>query len=164
MNTTITTYFSTEIGTLEIKGNEDHIESVLFVEEQRSGQNVLDSKDSELPREVSRCVNQLNEYFQGSRTKFDLTFNTGGTAFQERVWKELRTIRYAETVSYKEMAESIKNPKAVRAVGGANGRNPISIIIPCHRVIANDGSLGGYGGGIWRKEWLLEHEKKVLSK
>ena len=101
---------------------------------------------------------QLDAYFAGDREDFDLALAPHGTPFQQRVWEELTRIPYGETISYSELARRLGDPKLVRAVGLANGRNPISIVIPCHRVIGADGSLVGYGGGLERKKWLLEHE------
>ena len=103
---------------------------------------------------------QLKEYFEGKRKTFDLPLSTPGTVFQNNVWQALQSIPYGTTRSYAEQARSIGNPKAVRAVARANGDNRLAIIIPCHRVIGSDGKLTGYGGGLWRKEWLLAHEKK----
>jgi AraC family transcriptional regulator of adaptative response/methylated-DNA-[protein]-cysteine methyltransferase len=103
---------------------------------------------------------QLDEYFEGKRKDFTVPLFTPGTEFQQSVWKILQTIPYATTRSYKKQAELLQRPKAVRAVANANGMNRISIIIPCHRVIGEDGSLTGYGGGLWRKKWLLDLEKQ----
>ena len=104
------------------------------------------------------AIRQLNEYFAGERTAFDLPLDPQGTPFQCSVWRALRTIPYGETRSYGEIANSIGNPKAVRAVGAANGRNPIAIVVPCHRVIGSDGTLTGFGGGLPRKQYLLNLE------
>ena len=103
---------------------------------------------------------QLSEYFAGQRTVFDLPIKTAGTAFQQQVWQALKAIPYGETRSYKEIAAAIGNPKAVRAVGGANNKNPISIVIPCHRVIGSSGQLVGYGGGLDAKVFLLALESQ----
>jgi len=103
-------------------------------------------------------VAQLHAYFAGTLTDFDVALQMHGTDFQRRVWQGLREIPYGETISYGELARWVGNPKASRAVGLANGRNPVGIIVPCHRVIGADGSLTGYGGGLDRKVWLLEHE------
>ena len=105
---------------------------------------------------------QLTAYFEGDLESFDLEMTLAGTPFQQRVWQELCNIPYGRAVSYAELARRIDQPGSSRAVGGANGRNPISIIVPCHRVIGADGGLGGYGGGLDRKRWLLEHEAEVL--
>ena len=102
---------------------------------------------------------QLDAYFAGELEAFDLPLAAHGTDFQKRVWDQLTRIPFGETISYSELARRLDDPKLVRAVGLANGRNPISIIIPCHRVIGADGSLVGYGGGLERKKWLLEHEE-----
>jgi len=110
------------------------------------------------------CAGQLDEYFAGKRNEFRIKTNPSGTSFQEGVWKELLNIPYGTTISYLELSRRLNNEKAIRAVGSANGKNPINIIIPCHRVIGADGSLTGYGGGLWRKKWLLEHEAKVSGK
>ena len=106
-----------------------------------------------------RLVDQLEGYFAGQLTNFDLRLATGGTPFQRRVWDALRSIPYGTTTTYGELAAELGKPRAVRAVGSANGRNPISIVIPCHRVVGADGSLTGYGGGLLRKKWLLAHER-----
>ncbi len=107
---------------------------------------------------LPQTVRQLVEYFAGSRRDFDLPMRLAGTDFQRLVWRHLTEIRYGETWSYGELARRIGNPQASRAVGLANGRNPIPILVPCHRVIGADGSLTGYGGGLERKRWLLAHE------
>ena len=104
------------------------------------------------------CVLQLNEYFKGDRKQFSLKLNAKGTDFQERVWNELLTIPYGKTSSYLELSKQLGDVKAIRAVANANGKNPLWIIVPCHRVIGSDGSLTGYAGGLHRKKWLLEHE------
>lgn len=109
------------------------------------------------------CQKQLTEYFNGKRTSFDLPVELRGTEFQKSVWNQLEKIPFGNTISYKDLAIQIGNPLSVRAVGAANGKNPVSIVIPCHRVIGSNGSLTGYGGGIERKEWLLEHEQKLAS-
>ena len=107
---------------------------------------------------IDRLRAQLGECFEGTRTAFDLPLDYPGSAFQQRVWEELLRIPYGETRSYAQLAEAISRPGAARAVGHANGQNRIAILIPCHRVIAADGGLGGYGGGLWRKLRLLETE------
>ena len=112
---------------------------------------------------LEEAVRQLRAYFDGTLTAFDLPMATHGTAFQERCWAALRGIPYGATVTYGEQARRIGSPKASRAVGGANHHNPISIVIPCHRVVGSNGSLTGYGGGLDMKEWLLNHEKSVLE-
>ena len=116
------------------------------------------------PNAITRsCKRQLKEYFVGKRTDFDVPIKFSGTAFQEKVWKALLPVPYGETATYGEQAKRIRRPKATRAVGAANGRNQHAIVVPCHRVIGADGSLTGYGGGMHRKKWLLEHEQKVAK-
>lgn len=110
------------------------------------------------------AAKQLDEYFAGQRTSFDLPLLPKGTDFQRKAWTALTTIPYGETISYGEQAKRMDNPKAVRAVGGANGKNPFSIVVPCHRVIGANGTLTGYTGGMNRKEWLLDFERSVLNK
>ncbi|MFB0508707.1 MAG: methylated-DNA--[protein]-cysteine S-methyltransferase [Thermodesulfobacteriota bacterium] len=121
------------------------------------------SIDDSGPEMLLVCRSQLDEYFTGKRKIFDLKLELRGTAFQKRVWRQLLRIPYGETRSYKDIATAVGNSQAVRAVGMANGRNPISIIIPCHRVIGIKGDLVGYGGELWRKQWLLDHEKDGVS-
>ena len=108
--------------------------------------------------EFAEARTQLEEYFAGKRDDFDLPLAAPGTAFQRAVWQALRQIPYGRTMTYREVAEQVGNPKAVRAVGSANSRNPISIVVPCHRVVGSDGKLIGYAGGFSAKKWLLDHE------
>ena len=115
-------------------------------------------------RHLRHLKKQLKEYFSGKRKFFDLPLVTPGSDFQKAVWDELLKIPYGETVSYHQQAEAINKPGAVRAVGSANGSNRIAIVIPCHRVIGADGALVGYGGGLQRKRWLLDHERKFSGK
>ena len=110
-------------------------------------------------RIISRLQQQLDEYFDGKRREFTLPLHFPGTPFQVRVWSELRAIRFGETISYEELARRVNVPAGQRAVGTANGQNPIAIVIPCHRVVNKDGKLGGYGGGLWRKRLLLGLER-----
>ena len=148
---TYKTYYKSPLGPIEIVGTQDNILSLNFVEDMLQG-------DAELPFCLKACLKQIDEYFKGKRKEFLLNLEPLGTNFQKRVWQQLRKISFGETVSYGDIANAIDNPNAGRAVGNANRINPICIIIPCHRVIGSDGSLTGYGGGLWRKEWLLEHE------
>lgn len=139
------------LGFTKILGNEHGISEV----------SVLNSEEKEtdiIPLELEDCVMQLQEYFEGTRTEFDLNLNPNGTDFQKRVWKQLELIPYGKTFSYLELSRQLGDIKAIRAVANANGRNPLWIIIPCHRVIGSDGSLTGYASGLYRKQWLLEHE------
>lgn len=112
----------------------------------------------EIPEMLKDCVQQLDEYFNGTRKQFNLKLNPQGTNFQKRVWEELLLVPFGKTKTYLEQSKQLGDVKAIRAVASANGKNPIWILIPCHRIIGSDGSLTGYAGGIWRKKWLLEHE------
>jgi len=152
-----TTYYKTPIGIAEIVGNENGIQSISVLDE--SSVSLEITKD--IPVCLKDCVIQLEEYFEGKRTEFDLQLNPQGTIFQQSVWKALSTITYGKTRSYLEQSKQLGDPKAIRAVASANGKNPIGIVIPCHRVIGSDGSLTGYASGIWRKKWLLDHENPV---
>jgi methylated-DNA-[protein]-cysteine S-methyltransferase len=144
-------YYSSPVGILEIKSTESHITQLLFKESAKTS-------SENIPAVMKECIRQLDEYFSGNRKDFTLPLAPEGTNFQCSVWKALQTIPYGQTISYKELAERVENPKACRAVGTANGRNPIAIIIPCHRVIAGNGTLGGYAGGLDIKTILLKLE------
>ncbi|MGV8813386.1 MAG: methylated-DNA--[protein]-cysteine S-methyltransferase [Gelidibacter sp.] len=123
--------------------------------------SILDSEEKEtdiIALELEDCARQLNEYFEGIRTQFDLQLNPEGTEFQKNVWNLLQTIPYGKTISYLQLSQQLGDVKAIRAVANANGKNPLWIVVPCHRVIGSDGSLTGYAGGLQRKQWLLEHE------
>jgi methylated-DNA-[protein]-cysteine S-methyltransferase len=147
-----TAYYKSPIGTIEIKGNTKEIHSIYFIEEEFSTELEVTSG------EIKKCIQQLGEYFNGTRTEFALTIHPKGTEFQGKVWTELLKVPFGKTRSYLEQSKKLGDVKAIRAVASANGKNPISIIIPCHRIIGSDGSLTGYAGGVWRKKWLLEHE------
>ncbi len=114
-----------------------------------------------IPEELQECAYQLREYFNGTRKNFDLKLNPSGTDFQKNIWQLLKTIPFGKTTSYLELSKKFGDVKAIRAVASANGKNPLWIVIPCHRVIGSDGSLTGYAGGLHRKQWLLEHENPV---
>lgn len=114
-------------------------------------------------KKCAHVVAQLEQYFAGERTEFDLEVAASGTEFQQKAWRALRRIPYGRTRSYQEQAVKVGNPKAMRAVGAANGRNPVPIVVPCHRVLGKDGSLTGFSSGTDKKQWLLEHEQRVLA-
>ena len=158
MNTQ-TTYYKTPIGTAKIVGDKNGIQSVSVLDEDFS--TALEVTNSDIPECLQDCVTQLEDYFEGKRDDFDLKLNPQGTTFQKKVWDELLNIPYNKTRTYLEQSKALGDVKAIRAVASANGKNPIWIIIPCHRVIGSDGSLTGYAGGIWRKKWLLTHENPV---
>ena len=146
------TYYKSPLGPIEISGKQDSILSVDFVEDMLPG-------DADLPFCLKTGIKQIDEYFNGKRKEFLLKLDPQGTIFQRMVWQQLEKIPFGAVVSYGEIASIIGKPNACRAVGSANGKNPIAIVIPCHRVVGSDGSLTGYGGGLWRKEWLIKHEK-----
>jgi methylated-DNA-[protein]-cysteine S-methyltransferase len=145
-------YYRSMIGLLEITGTQKEVLSLNFV-------NKKGRAETNLSPALKKCLRQLDEYFRGSRRKFSIRLGLQGTAFQKRVWGELLKVSYGQTASYRDIAKAAGRPKAVRAVGNTNRLNPVSIIVPCHRIIGSDGKLVGYGGGLWRKEWLLEHER-----
>lgn len=148
-------YMDSPLGLIEIKASAKGVTQVIFCGEQTALDHPVDVIGNEM---TERCKQQLFEYFNGSRTTFHLPLDQYGTVFQQSIWDCLTRIPFGNTRSYGDIANMINNPKSVRAVGGANGRNPISIIVPCHRVIGANGTLTGYAGGIARKLWLLRHE------
>lgn len=153
-------YYPSEIGLLEIIGTAESIRAIEFVDKEE-GDQAIESADP--PPAIAACLAQLDEYFKGERRDFSLNLKPEGTAFQQTVWQQLTAIPYGQTVSYLDIARQVGNEKAVRAVGAANGQNPIVIVVPCHRVVGSNGQLTGYGGGLWRKAWLLNHEKSLSS-
>jgi methylated-DNA-[protein]-cysteine S-methyltransferase len=148
------------IGPLRIRVGEKGIVALDFVDEATARRGEAASPPPGMPEVLRTARKELDEYFRGSRASFSAPIDLTGTPFQRRVWEVLLRIPYGQTMSYKEVAAAVGNGSATRAVGGANHRNPVSIIVPCHRVVGCDGRLTGYGGGLWRKEWLLDHEKR----
>ncbi|MGG1661605.1 methylated-DNA--[protein]-cysteine S-methyltransferase [Brevibacillus sp. NRS-1366] len=152
--------YPSPIGVLEIIGTDDAISSIMFAE------HTLPQAPEEranCPQVFWDCYQQLDDYFKGTRREFSFPVSMAGTSFQKTVWHTLTTIPFGQTASYSFLAKTIGNEKAVRAVGNANGKNRLSIVVPCHRIVGANGSLTGYAGGLWRKEWLLEHEKQFVS-
>ena len=145
-----TTYIKTPLGIAKIIGDEDGISIISVSDEGDSS--------STIPMVLQEAVSQLNDYFEGKRTDFTFKLNPSGTEFQQKVWKGLLEIPFGKTMSYLELSKKLGDVKAIRAVASANGKNPLWIVVPCHRVIGTDGSLTGYAVGLWRKKWLLEHE------
>jgi methylated-DNA-[protein]-cysteine S-methyltransferase len=145
-------FITTPIGILEIKASERGITHVIFTESAYEEGMVRSNKI------VKNCKQQLEEYFEGKRSTFNFPLAQQGTVFQQAVWACLLNIPFGQVASYQDIANGINNSKAVRAVGAANGKNPIAIIVPCHRIIGSNGSLTGYAGGLERKSWLLKHE------
>ena len=150
-----TLIFLTPIGKLKITATAKAIKSVDFIGDNDAQEEQLNSAHTLL----QECKKQLNEYFKGERKTFSLPLDPDGTDFQKKVWLALQEIPFGKTVSYGELANKMGDKNLMRAVGGANGRNPIAIIIPCHRVIGTGGTLTGYAGGLWRKKWLLDLEQ-----
>lgn len=150
-----TVYIKTPLGIAMIIGDENGV-SVISVQD--SG-----AVSERIPSELQQVVSQLNDYFEGKRTDFDFRLNPHGTEFQQKVWSALLEIPFGKTVSYLELSKKLGDVKAIRAVASANGKNPLWIVVPCHRVIGTDGSLTGYAGGLWRKKWLLEHENPTTQ-
>lgn len=146
------TFFQSPIGTIRLRHTGKGISSLIFLDQDTSATN-----EDPVFHEV---IQQLTEYFNGQRTRFNLDLDLQGTDFQKKVWHELMNIGYGLTTTYADLSKKLGDLKAIRAVGKANGSNPVSIIIPCHRVIGSDGSLTGYAGGLWRKKWLLDNEQK----
>ena len=147
-----TTYYKSPIGILKIIGNDEGIQVIDYTEENSFEKKAITSSV------IIKCILQLDEYFSGTRKEFSLKLNPQGTNFQVKVWQELLNVPYGKTRSYLQQSKTLGDVKAIRAVGTANGRNPLAIIIPCQRIVGSNGSLTGYAGGIWRKKWLLEHE------
>lgn len=146
-----TAYIKSPLGITEIIGDENGIAVI----------SVLDSEkeiSTEIPEVLKEAVAELQDYFEGNRNDFTFKLNPKGTDFQQKVWQELLNIPFGKTMSYLDLSKKLGDVKAIRAVASANGKNPLWIVVPCHRVIGTDGSLTGYAGGLWRKKWLLEHE------
>ncbi|WP_116771970.1 methylated-DNA--[protein]-cysteine S-methyltransferase [Maribacter litoralis] len=147
-------YIKTPLGVAKIIGNADGLSAITVLNSDEPLTDVI-------PESLEDAVYQLNEYFEGKRTEFSLTLNPEGTEFQKKVWTELQNIPYGKSKSYLELAKLLGDPNATRAAASANARNPLWIVVPCHRVIGSDGSLTGYAGGLHRKQWLLNHESPV---
>ncbi|HEY5286766.1 MAG TPA: methylated-DNA--[protein]-cysteine S-methyltransferase [Solirubrobacteraceae bacterium] len=156
--TSMTTTMDSPIGELTITSEEGKLTGIQMHEQRHPKKIPADARRDD--DGLGHVVAQLEAYFAGELTEFEMALDMRGTEFQRRVWASLCEIPYGETISYGELARWVGNPKASRAVGLANGRNPVAIVVPCHRVIGADGSLTGYGGGLERKVWLLEHEAK----
>lgn len=150
------TYFSSPLGEIEIKSDNEFIYAFHFTDEGHIKKE--NPSDSDL---VNNTIAQLEDYFNGRRLDFNLPLQFEGTDFQKRVWTELTTINFGKTISYLQLARQLGDEKCIRAAASANGKNPFAIVVPCHRVIGTDGKLTGYAGGLWRKQWLLEHEAKA---
>jgi methylated-DNA-[protein]-cysteine S-methyltransferase len=150
MNPIQRAFLETPVGFIEIKGTDKGIRSIYFLD--------FKVRVKRTPACLKACKDQLHEYFEGRRKQFTIPLDLEGTPFQLKVWNELLKVPYGTTITYHELAKRTGDIRALRAVGGANATNPASVLVPCHRIIGADGKLTGYGGGLWRKKWLLEHE------
>ncbi|TFG75056.1 MAG: methylated-DNA--[protein]-cysteine S-methyltransferase [Flavobacteriales bacterium] len=146
-----TAFIHTPLGVAKLEGDETGLSAITIIDGDESLTTVF-------PEVLEDAAYQLREYFEGKRTSFDLELNPQGTDFQKRVWQALLHIPYGKTISYLELSKILGDVKAIRAVAAANGKNPLWIVVPCHRVIGSDGALIGYAGGLHRKKWLLDHE------
>jgi methylated-DNA-[protein]-cysteine S-methyltransferase len=144
-------YLTTPLGTAKVEGDAAGVRSIVVLD-------TVEKQSDIIPECLQEVAYQLQEYFEGSRTAFDLVLNPEGTDFQKRVWRALMEIPHGTTLSYLQLSKKLGDANAIRAVAAANGKNPLWIVVPCHRVIGSDGSLTGYAGGLHRKKWLLEHE------
>jgi methylated-DNA-[protein]-cysteine S-methyltransferase len=154
-------YYDSPLGPIQITGNDEAITAVSFKEEANGSS--LTPASTHPPALLTQCAQQLQEYFEGKRTVFELPLAQPGTDFQQKVWGQLLTIPFGKTVSYMHMAKQLGDPKVIRAAAAANGKNNIAIIVPCHRVIGANQTLVGYAGGLWRKKWLLDLENTVVN-
>lgn len=150
------TTINTPLGVAEIYGDSSGISKIKIIDGEKS-------TPQETPAELKLAVIQLEAYFRGELKEFQLKINPDGTDFQKRVWQALMKIPYGTTFSYLQLARQLGDVKAIRAVAAANGKNPLWIVVPCHRVIGTNGSLTGYAGGLWRKQWLLDHENPPVQ-
>jgi len=149
-------YYQTPVGVARITETDGFISSVSILD------TIPEMEEVSSPL-IERAIQQLDEYFAGIRREFDLPLKHEASAFQQQVWDTLLKIDYGKTISYQQQSEMMNNPLAIRAIASANGKNPWWLVVPCHRVIGADGSLTGYGGGLWRKRWLLAHEARVAG-
>jgi methylated-DNA-[protein]-cysteine S-methyltransferase len=147
-------YYHTPVGYAHITADDNYITQIAI----QDGVHATNSVTSPL---LNLAIQQLDEYFAGERKIFDLPINQPGTAFQQQVWQQLLQIQYGVTTSYAALSNQMNNPLAIRAIAAANGKNKLWIVVPCHRVIGSNGSLTGYAGGLWRKQWLLDHEART---
>lgn len=155
-------YYHSPVGLLKIVIQDGFVNEIIFLDndDEKNADASEENISTKNKAVFKKCKVQFDEYFLGERKNFDLPIKQKGTLFQEKVWDELLKIPFGKTISYLQLSQRIGNVKSIRAVGTANGRNNLSIVVPCHRVIGSDGSLTGYAGGLWRKQWLLEHENK----
>jgi methylated-DNA-[protein]-cysteine S-methyltransferase len=156
MDSIFISYLHSPIGFIEIKADEEKVLSISFLDAEPHQNN--DNMENNL---VLKVKQQLQDYFEKKASSFDLPLHLSATSFQQKVWTQLQTIPFGKTISYLQLAIDLGDEKCIRAAASANGKNPFAIVVPCHRVIGKDGSLTGYAGGLWRKQWLLEHEDNI---
>ena len=149
-------FINTPLGNCLIEGDENGVSKIWVLDEAAQ-------LSATIPDSLKDAVEQLNDYFTGKRKSFEFKLNPSGTDFQKKVWQALLQIPFGKTMSYHELSVKLGDVKAIRAVASANGKNPLWVVVPCHRVIGSDGSLTGYAGGLWRKKWLLEHETPPIQ-
>ena len=157
MTEAYSTYYHSPVGILKISATETFVTEVSFFDKVAKAE----ARKKNMPPLLIQCIEQMIQYFNGERRQFELMIDQEGTVFQKGVWNELMAIPFGKTISYLELARRTGDTKATRAVANANGRNNVAIIVPCHRVIGANKDLVGYGGGLWRKKWLLDHEAKI---
>ena len=150
--------YTSPIGRIKIVADKDCIHAITFIDDSVSTSN---NEGIESPAVIHQCIDELIDYFNGSRTQFTVPIHQSGTDFQQKVWKELYEVPYAKTMSYADLAKKLGDTKVIRAAASANGKNKIAIIVPCHRIIGSDSSLTGYAWGLARKKWLLQHEFRI---
>jgi methylated-DNA-[protein]-cysteine S-methyltransferase len=158
-----TFFYPSPLGRLQITGGNNTIEALIFIDDVVNENVGLTDTSAVRSPALRECINQLDAYFTGTNLEFTVMVTQPGTSFQQKIWLELMNIPCGNTASYLELSKKIGNVKAIRAVGTANGKNNIAILVPCHRVIGSNGNLVGYAGGLWRKKWLLEHEAKFVN-
>ncbi len=146
-------YMTSPVGQVRITGDDAGVSAITCLNEPVDAE-----MPDTLPKPVQQAIDQLTDYFAGTRQTFDFRLNPAGTTFQQRVWQALLTVPFGTSLSYLALSRQLGDEKAIRAVAAANGKNPLAIVVPCHRIIGSDGSLTGYAGGLWRKQWLLAHE------
>ena len=160
MEETYINIYHSPLGRISIEGTSSAISAITFLEED----SLIIEDSKKMPMVIDHCAFLLTEYFAGRLFSFDIETQVNGTPFQLEIWKLLSDIPFGKTISYLELSKRFGDVNAIRAVGTANGKNPLSIVVPCHRVIGSKGELTGYAGKIWRKQWMLEHENSIVSK
>lgn len=156
-------FYHSPLGIIKINIARSYVTELLYINNESEIKTEATELSDEEKKVLDKCINQFDEYFSGNRKTFDLPVKQEGTVFQQKVWNELIKIPFGKTISYLKLAQQLGDVKSIRAAASANGRNKLNIVVPCHRVIGSDGSLVGYGGGLSRKKWLLDHENKYAN-